>query len=199
MKEKNKLIVLEGADGSGKTTIAQLLQDSMKAELLVQPNGSNSLSFLRRLLKSGTTEFDSFARQLLHTCSHLVDFYELIKPLDNSLIMDRSYISALVYGAAQGESATNLKILKDIHKSVYGDLSKKYDVYIIILDRGARKHVKDSSYYESKIDLDYVESSYRNINRSNDYYFGSDEKIYHVKTCGDTKASYDQLMQLVFY
>ncbi|SIO93961.1 deoxynucleoside kinase [Vibrio spartinae] len=194
---KNKLVILEGVDGSGKTTIGKLLKDSLNCDFLIQPNGSNKLGFLRDILKSNDKEFDKLARQLLHTCSHIVDYYDLITSINKTIIMDRSYISALVYSSAQGENNKNIQLLKSIHNSVYGNLSDKFDIYIIILEKGNRIETLDNSYYENKLDLNLVEELYKKVVHTGNYYFGSEEKIFHVSSTTDVSTTYNKIINLL--
>lgn len=178
---RNRIIVFEGPDNIGKSTMVDLLEKKLDAETLLQPNSCNSLGFLREKLKKGGLEIDSLARQLLHTCSHIVDFYEFISRNNKVLLMDRCYISALIYGAADKQPVENLKILKDIHNSVYGDLSMSFDIDLFILSSSSYKTESDGSYYEDKLDTSLINSLYREIDNDIDgYYLGSQERIHKI-------------------
>lgn len=176
-----RLIIIEGADKVGKSTVISLLKESLGAFVVSQPNGKGKVAFLREVLKSDTYEFSSFSRQLLHTCSHINDFYEFMSGCDSILVMDRSYISALIYGKADGESEANLKLLKQIHNSVYGDLSYNFKIDLFVLCASSMLMKSDNSYYERNLDMQYINSLYKKLDDKNsDYYFGSKEKIHFV-------------------
>ncbi|KJY85656.1 hypothetical protein TW84_21390 [Vibrio neptunius] len=176
-----RLIIIEGADKVGKSTVISLLKESLGAFVISQPNGKGKVAFLRELLKSDTYEFSSFSRQLLHTCSHINDFYEFMSGHDSILVMDRSYISALIYGKADGESDANLELLKKIHNSVYGDLSYNFKIDLFVLCASSMLVKSDNSYYERNLDMQYINSLYKKLDDKNsDYYFGSKEKIHFV-------------------
>lgn len=127
-----KLIILEGPDGVGKSTQAKRLCEALAAKLVVQPSGDNCLGFLRPIVKTHKN-IEPFARQLLHTCSHIVDAYEDFGAKNKAIVMDRCYASALVYGKMTGLPQEQLDILQEIHHNVYRPLVKKhgYQVHYI--------------------------------------------------------------------
>ncbi|GEM_PF-4259443 len=127
-----KLIILEGPDGVGKSTQAKRLCEALSAKLVVQPSGDNTLGFLRPIVKTNKN-IEPFARQLLHTCSHIVDAYEDFGPHNTAIVMDRCYASALVYGKMTGLPQEQLDILAQIHQNTYRPLIEKhgYDVHYI--------------------------------------------------------------------
>lgn len=127
-----KLIILEGPDGVGKSTQARRLCEALGAKLVVQPSGDNCLGFLRPIVKTNKS-IEPFARQLLHTCSHIVDAYEDFGAHNKAIVMDRCYASALVYGKMTGLPQEQLDILAEIHQNTYRPLVKKhrYDVHYI--------------------------------------------------------------------
>ncbi|MEZ9494934.1 dTMP kinase [Vibrio splendidus] len=178
---KNKLIVLEGPDKIGKSTVINSLSRILNAKVLIQPNGGNSLGFLRQRLKSRDMDISPLARQLLHTCSHIVDYYEVISECNQLILMDRCYISALVYGQAEGENSSNLDLLKEVHNGVYGNLSDDFEIDIFVLSSSKLSVVGDESYYEKKLDMNIINKLYRNISSNeNSYYLGSKERIHHI-------------------
>ena len=138
-----QLIILEGPDGVGKSTQAKNLCDALNAKLVVQPSGDNSLGFLRPIVKTDKT-IEPFARQLLHTCSHIVDAYEDFGPHNTAIVMDRCYASALVYGKMTGLPENELDILQQIHQNVYRPLIAKHGYNVTYVQFTATEPFRDA-------------------------------------------------------
>jgi dTMP kinase len=105
---KGKLIVFEGADGSGKTTqlqvAMQLLEQAVPNQWLIskEPGGTKLGDELRRLMFTdvGTGSMAPGVVDLLFLASHIQNAYEVVGPaLDAGKIVlcDRWWYSQLVY------------------------------------------------------------------------------------------------------
>lgn len=177
---KLKLIVLESADNLGKSTLSMQLSTITNASIIQQPSASNTLGFLRRVVKEKTT-ISPFERQLLHTISHTVDLYETMLISKNNIVMDRCYISALIYGKLSGLDDYELSLIYDIHHSLYSKLQDKYDVTICILTRSKPFASKDNSVYEQTLIWNDINNGYlkfvENQKRSKQSYFTNTETI----------------------
>ena len=113
---KGKLIVVEGIDGSGKTTIAKELFNSFKQQkgfsvkLSQEPTNSTYGKKIRELLKVGASPDELFDLFLKDRKEHLE---KLVLPELNKgtfLILDRYYLSTIAYQGAQGFSVKDLLI-----------------------------------------------------------------------------------------
>lgn len=104
-----RFIVLEGPDGSGTTTHAKLLAESLSAKgenvlLTAEPTDSAIGLFIREQLKKKTIESPS-ALQLLFCADRAWHLEKVIKPAlkaGKTIISDRYVVSTLVYGEALG-------------------------------------------------------------------------------------------------
>ncbi len=160
--DKHKLVILESADNLGKSTISKQLSTMINASILQQPSASNTLGFLRGIVK-GKTSISPFERQLLHTISHTVDLYETMLYSDTNIVMDRSYISALIYGELSGLDEFELSLIYDIHHRLYSKLQDKYDVTICIMTRSRPFASKDNSFYEKTLNWDDINNGYLKV------------------------------------
>ena len=160
------LIILEGPDGVGKTTQAQKLAAHMRAKLVVQPSGDNALGFLRPVVKT-QKDIDPFARQLLHTCSHIVDAYQDFGPHNPTIVMDRCYASALVYGSLTQLKPEYITLLRKIHQHVYTPLIEQhgYHIHYIQLqaENSLRVSEKKADVYESAISWQQTTEAYKHL------------------------------------
>jgi len=106
---KGKFIVLEGPDGSGTTTHAKILADTLRSQgedvvLTAEPTDSPVGKFIREQLKEKTIESPS-ALQLLFCADRAWHIEKVIKPAltaGKTVISDRYVISTLIYGEALG-------------------------------------------------------------------------------------------------
>jgi len=97
------LIVIEGPDFSGKSTLAkQLYEDCFPAQLLHEPGSTKLTEHIRLGMKSYPMQID--ARQLImHGCRlDLVGTENLWDTQDRLVILDRYVPSTIVYGVTDG-------------------------------------------------------------------------------------------------
>ncbi len=107
--KKGRFIVLEGPDGSGTTTHAKILAETLRAKgeevvLTAEPTDSAIGRFIREQLKAKTIESPS-ALQLLFCADRAWHIENVIKPAlatGKTVISDRYVISTLIYGEALG-------------------------------------------------------------------------------------------------
>jgi len=183
---KQKLIVLEGPDGVGKTTQSKILANMYNAKLIVQPSQTNYVSFIRNEVKNNPSH-NAFARQLLHTVSHVVDIFtefDTTKPI----IMDRCHISTYVYGRTTDMTEEQNKLLFRIHKDIYSQVIKdNFDVSIIFFGR-SNKYLEDpTDQFEKMIKWDELKKQYVSffdyLSNGDDFVFTPSENIYYLPLC----------------
>jgi thymidylate kinase len=136
MKNRGRLYVFEGLDGSGKTTIARNF-----CELLNQKNHSTKyFSFpghlkgtlgghihgLHHDLKSaGLKQINAASLQLLHVAAHIDNIESAILPLINGgewVILDRYWWSTWVYGLTAGVDRRALRMMVKLESVYWKDL-----------------------------------------------------------------------------
>ena len=105
--KKGRFIVLEGPDGSGTTTHAKILAETLRSQgedvvLTAEPTDSPIGKFIREQLQAKTVECPS-ALQLLFCADRAWHIEKVIKPAlaaGKTVISDRYVISTLIYGEA---------------------------------------------------------------------------------------------------
>jgi dTMP kinase len=113
MAVRGKYIVIEGGDGTGKTTQADLLQEYLEAQgrtviHLKEPGGTPVAEAIRSVIVDGTLERTPMTNILLFTANRHELWHTRIKPaLEQGtwVICTRNYWSTLVYqGYGEGMS-----------------------------------------------------------------------------------------------
>jgi len=106
------LIVIEGCDGSGKTTTVKALQSTLTNAVFLREPGSTPLSeALRDAMKANDTS--ALARQLIMHGSRLemVEHFNNFSDPNTLYVIDRYVPSTLVYGHVDGVHLTKLVAL----------------------------------------------------------------------------------------
>ena len=116
-------ITLEGADGSGKSTISRMLSsylrdNGLKVTSTREPGGTDISEEIRKIiLDDKNTEMKSTTEALLYAASRAQHIEEKIVPAMRSnriVICDRFVISSLVYqGIARNLGVENIKKIND--------------------------------------------------------------------------------------
>jgi len=124
-------VVIEGVDGSGKSTVAKKLAAWLKSKnkkvvLTAEPTGSEIGKFIRKIL-SGDEKADARALALLFTADraqHLADTIEPALAAGKVVISERYFHSTIAYQAAQGVSFEWLESLNEF--------ARRPDVLIVL-------------------------------------------------------------------
>ena len=157
------LIVIEGIDGSGKTTQSKLLYEALrklgyKAILVSEPSDSIYGAKIRQKLRDGNyTPNELYDLFLKDRKNHIEDIKSFLKS-SYIVIMDRYYISTIAYQGAQGIPID--KIIKD-HKDF-----PQPDI-LIILDINPKVALnrlgKSTDTFEKRSFLEHVRDIYLKI------------------------------------
>jgi dTMP kinase len=110
MSERGKYIIIEGPDGTGKTTQAQLLTDTfnergLKSRYVHEPGETPIGLELERLIKDRTLGRDSLTDLLLFTANRVEVWNQVIEPsLENgeNIIGDRNWLSSVAFQGVAG-------------------------------------------------------------------------------------------------
>lgn len=95
-----RLIVIEGIDGSGKSTVARMMADSMKATLVGEPGGTDFGERIRRAMIGLEIRPCPDALSYAFTAARAQLMHQTVGPaLEEGLtvVSDRSFISSMAY------------------------------------------------------------------------------------------------------
>lgn len=141
-----KYIVIEGADGTGKSTQLELLEQYLKEKghkvLVIQEPGGDPLSDkLRDIIKDGSIKRDAWTNVMLFTAGRRSVWLQSIKPALEAgvwVIAARNYISTVAY-QGYGEGVEIQKILDYTRDNVdEAYLSPDYQFILTLDDQAAR-------------------------------------------------------------
>lgn len=105
MTERGKYIVIEGHDGTGKSSQVELLRDNL-AEVGIdsvefhEPDGTPIASEIRKIIKNGTLERDGVTNLFLFNAARHDIWYSLARPalaMGKWVVASRNYYSTLAY------------------------------------------------------------------------------------------------------
>jgi len=104
MFKKKPLIVFEGIEGSGKTTLIDHISKNLKKKKLKfikirEPGGNNNSELIRKLILNKNNKFNSFTDLMLYFAARNENIHKVIKKNYNKkiILMDRFTDSTLAY------------------------------------------------------------------------------------------------------
>lgn len=161
---KGLFITFEGPEGSGKTTVievlaAKLMEAGYKVKLTREPGGCRISEEIRSIiLDVNNKEMDPITEALLYAASRRQHVSEVIKPhLDEGYIVicDRFLDSSLVYqGYARGLGIDNvLEINKQAVSGNYPDLTIFFDLKPNV----GLERIKDNKRNQNRLDLEKID------------------------------------------
>jgi len=187
-----KYICIEGIDGSGKTTICNLLAKELKNSVVIkEPSDFEIGNFIRNSLKE-KKEFmnNPFISSLLFFADriYLKSKIQEFKEKFDFVISDRCFLSTYAYQKALIQDDRD----KLIFEEIFNLLLKKVEIpdAIIILDVDVETAVsrmikdgKDLSLYENKSFLEEVLKNYRemNLDLENVYLIDANRGVEEIK------------------
>lgn len=173
---RGRYIIIEGADGSGKTTMARNIQAllfqklGIKAVILREPGSTEFADKIREVLKS-TTSRSPEANVLAFNAARADTMREVAKHVEAGgwVIADRSWISTVVYqGHGEGLDIDNLRRISQYAAATPADLTVVLDAPVNV--RRARNHKRgDIDYFESQSD-DFHERVRQGYLKEADFY-----------------------------
>ena len=118
MSERGKYIVIEGSDGTGKSTQVEMLAKKLAAAgtrsvLIHEPDGVPVAARLRDIIKDGTLERDAWTNVLMFTAARRANWLQQMQPaLERGewVLAARNWLSTVVYqGYGEGESIDRIE------------------------------------------------------------------------------------------
>ena len=179
MNKKGLFIVLEGGEGSGKTTISkklqQVLEESGYNTLLTREPGGDPVSEMIRNVIIHSDDIDPFTQLVLIAASRKRNIDLRIKPAlekNNIVICDRFGLSTIIYqGIVQGISlidiykvfaATGLHLIKPDIEIVLNVDPKVGLNRVMTNDREVSAIDRKGLEFHTKVNEAYLKHSYRN-------------------------------------
>jgi len=157
-------IVIEGLDGSGKTTQAEFLFRKLKnkAVLTSEPSKEGLGYLIKGFLKR---EIDPLALQLLFAADRAIHLKKKVIPLlkkGKIVICDRYFFSSFAYGGLN----LNKKWLFEINKNfIYPDLVFFLDVSPEECLRRIKERGSKRTIFERKVKLEKVRGNYKELSK----------------------------------
>lgn len=162
MTEKGTYYVLEGADGSGKTTqakhlVSKLEEMGRKVLLVREPGGTEVGEDIREVILHKKSPRNLKVEALLFYASRAQLVYEKIKPaLDSGIdvVSERNNVSTLVYQTLDGKDDTfNLSEVKKLNNIVLKGYHKADKMVILDVSfEAAAKRRKDAGKIDDNIE-----------------------------------------------
>ena len=128
------------------STQAKLMEGRLGFKYLKQPNDQGKFGFIRDVVLNNP-DLSILQRQLAHVFSAINDSFEYFDG-GSDLVMDRSFLSTLVYGKIMGLSKNEYILLFDLNIAPFMDIFKKYYPVILIFTADKPFGEADNTYYE---------------------------------------------------
>lgn len=139
-----RLIVLEGPDGIGKSTLARELASELSSAVLSFPGRESGTlgGLVYELHHDALSAFDiphiaETSLQLLHVAAHVDAIEQAILPLiagGTSVVLDRYWWSTLIYGRLRGADEVSLQNAIAIERRAWGH-TEPFVIFLIDRDR----------------------------------------------------------------
>lgn len=184
-----KYIVVEGIDGTGKTTLSQELARIMNAHWTYEPYAESPVTQKLRefcLDASYHSECDGWAREYMMLANRIISTKIIKKTLSNQIVIsDRSFISGAVYALAgsgidieswweAGRRAINVfpDIVVNVTSNKQNIDKKPNDIYD---NAGDDFHIKTKAIFPDVIEFFRGKIGFTNIHFVNDFSLSAQE------------------------
>ncbi len=177
MPKRGKYIVIEGGDGTGKTTQVNMLLDYLKSKQITaiaakEPGGTPIGEKIREILVDKNLQRQPLTNVMLYTASRVESWQEAEKQLATGtwVVSSRNYYSSLVYqGIAEG---VDVDLIADLTAKIMGQRYTNPDQAIILVAQKDERIVRlnqrtgnNLDYFESKSEAfqHKIDSGYQQI------------------------------------
>lgn len=186
------VVIIEGPDGTGKTTVAKSLTSVHHwLHYHKQPNPEGILNHINKLVRTNT-KITASERQLFHCINNCMDLYVNI-PRDNYILFDRSPISTIAYGYMYGVPDHIMDPIIEIYKSVFRNKFKDTEiVYLFFTSDEPLKIMGEDEHEKNCLFSDMVDA-YNMVFESLQHgklrnFLSRNEKMYTIDVTGLNKT-----------
>lgn len=182
--QRGSIIIIEGPQGSGKSTMANFLRDNLASSNLYRLTGIKDKSI---------TGYGKNKTMYLN----LIDYMKSLEETELNLIFDRTFFTEQVY-ASLGYKEYKFD---DVYECLVKKLSElDFDIYFVVL------YLKDTSIYEQRLKRQHHEyqafSLENSVNQQNLYLKLADDikydSIHVLKICvDDFDIAYNELLDSI--
>ena len=177
-KHKGKFFAIEGIDGSGKTTQANLVVEELikrgyKAKYTKEPTDGVIGKFIKKEILSGKVKVAPASIQYLIAADRATHQYEIEKELKKGtiLITDRYFWSAICYGISDipkplSYYLTSLSILSMYTQFLNTDSTFFLDISIKTALKRISKSTKHNEIYDNERKLKKIKNAYDFIKKT---------------------------------
>jgi len=141
---RGKFIVIEGLDGSGKSTQAKKLSENLKNSLLTREPSDGSVGSLCRSAFSGTLELTHSTIRLLLVADRIEHIDKVVIPALESgqnIVCDRYYLSNMAY---QADSEQCMQEIYELNKK-FSALKPDLTIFLALEPSSALERIKSRS------------------------------------------------------
>lgn len=198
---KNKMIVIDGVDGSGKGVQTRrlhqaLLADGMQSILTREPGGSAAAEDIRKLLVEGEPDkWDSMTELLLMYAARRTHLNDTIQPAlkrGDWVICDRFADSSRAFQGIAGE--LGLEVVEKVHQLVVGSFAPELVLILDIPESVALQRALARGGGEDRFEKKGAEYQAR-VRQAFKQVAATDNKLYRVI---DANQSIDAVTEQVF-
>lgn len=179
--EKNRMIIVEGPQGTGKTTLTNYLRDNIPGSNLYRLSGQ----------KDKTITGKKMSEEMYNA---LLEYLEKMEAAPMDLIFDRTFFTEEVYGRLGYKEYS----FTDVYKKLVEQLNLlNYNIYLVLL------YLEDTSIFKTRLDRkshhNYQSFSIENsVNQQNTYLkLGEELKNTNIKVIpvkmDDFESAYQEI------
>ena len=187
---KSKIIVVEGAQGAGKTTITDYLRYVVKHTNLYRLSGISDAT-ITGLSKNKKMYFD------------LLEYMKKMENLDINLLFDRTFFTEECYCRLGKKEYTFTEVYNELLE-LFSKLD--FDIYYITLYLEDEQEYENRLKREGKVEPAYAKFSAENsIAQQREYLKMADEikqkypsiHVYNVETCKDVELTKKEIIDII--
>jgi len=161
---RGKFIVIEGLDGSGKSTQAKKLTENLKGSLLTREPSDGSVGSLCRSAFSGQLKLNASSIMLLLIADRIEHAEDIVMPAleaGQNVICDRYYLSNMAYQATDEQTMQEIYELNKRFFAPPPDLT----IFLSLEPKIALERIKsrsvDRSVFEDLCTLERINTNYQ--------------------------------------